>query len=280
MNTSWDLDTFLGAGLSPRTAYLYARMACRLEQLLAERDTDIASCRAADVAAVAAQLGTSYSIRNRVRSTLVKCWEILDRYDGPVRAVRIPPKPRARCRALEPDQATLLEQAAWARDDDPGLATLIGLYAGLRRVEISRLRWEDIECDATGTPRWMRVHGKADLVADVPVHPVLARALARRRRPAGWVFPGKHHGTSVKPATIWAWVRLVAADAGLEVPTHVLRHTMLAEANDRSGDLRTVQEIARHSRPETTAGYTRTTTRRMTAVVAMVDYGRNHELAG
>jgi integrase len=55
----------------------------------------------------------------------------------------------------------------------------------------------------------------------------------------------------------------------------VLRHTALAEANDRSRDLRTVQEIARHSRPETTAGYTRTTSRRMAAVVAMIDYGRN-----
>ena len=278
--TAPTIDDFLAVGLSPRTAYLYARMASRVGELLAARDTDLATCKAADIAAVAESLGVSYSLRNRLRSTLVKCWEILDRYDGPVRAVRIPPKPRARCKALEEDQAVALERAAWARDDQPGLAVLLGLYAGLRRAEIARLRWEHITLDAHGLPAWLRVHGKADLIADVPVHPVLGRALARHRRPAGWVFTGRFHGEPAKPATIWAWVKLVAGDAGLAaIPTHVLRHTALAEANDRSRDLRTVQEIARHSRPETTAGYTRTTSKRMAAVVAMIDYGRNAEVA-
>ena len=271
---SWGVDTFMATGRAPRTAYLYARMATRLEELLADRGTDLAGCSAADLATVAELVGASYSIRNRLRSTVLACWEILDRLDGPVKAIRIPPKPRARCRALTPEQATRLEQAAWARGDDPGLAVLLGLYAGLRRAEIAGLRWEHVTCDAEGRPAWLNVHGKAGLVADVPVHPVLARALAERLRPRGYVFSGRFHGQRPADATIWAWVRLVAEEAGLNVPTHVLRHTMLAEANDRSGDLRTVQEIARHSRPETTAGYTRTTAARMTAVVALVDYGR------
>jgi site-specific recombinase XerD len=53
----------------------------------------------------------------------------------------------------------------------------------------------------------------------------------------------------------------------------LLRHTMLTEANDRSGDLRTVQEIARHMRPETTAGYTRASDRRLRNAVAAICYG-------
>jgi integrase len=70
------------------------------------------------------------------------------------------------------------------------------------------------------------------------------------------------------------WVRDVGLEAGVPVRTHLLRHTALAEANDRSGNLRAVQDLARHSRPETTAGYTRTTAARLKSVVAMIDYGR------
>lgn len=142
-------------------------------------------------------------------------------------------------------------------------------------MEIARLRWEDFDDDAEGRPAWVQVHGKGDRVAWVPVHPLLAIVLERWRRPEGWLFEGRDPARPVSAATIWAWVRQVAAEAGVGlVPAHVLRHTCLAECNDRSGDLRTVQEIARHSRPETTAGYTRTTAARMAAVIAMIDYGR------
>jgi integrase len=72
------------------------------------------------------------------------------------------------------------------------------------------------------------------------------------------------------------WLTCRAADIGVIATgwpnTHSARS--LAEANDRSGNLRAVQDLARHSRPETTAGYTRTTAARLKAVVAMIDYGR------
>lgn len=270
------LDELLGAGLSAKSAYLYARILIRADaELGAGRGVDLRTCTAPDVAWLAARWRQSHSARAQLRAALAKQWELSGRPDPPaLRAVRVPPKPKGRCRALSPDAAARLERHAWERADLPGLAVLLGLYAALRRAEIASLRWENVVGDETGRPVWLRVWGKGDLAADVPVHPVLAQALAWHRRPLGWVFPGRAGGAA-GPSTIWAWVGIVSAGAGLApVPTHVLRHTALAEANDRSGDLRAVQEIARHARPETTAGYTRVSGQRLLHVVAMIDYGR------
>lgn len=268
-------DAILGLGLSPKTAYQYARLIDLAQRFFAERGVTLATCEPGDVAAFAQTTRNSNSTRALVRAALVAGWQIVGRYDGPARAVRVPPKPTRRCRALEDGTAQTLERAAWERRDDAGLAVLIGLYTGLRRFEIAKLRWEDFLLDDTGRADWLRVQGKGDVSAEIPVHPVLADALEPIMRRRGWVFPGRSKGEPVCAATIWAYVRQVAVDAGLgEIRTHVLRHTALAEANDRSGDLRAVQDFARHSRPETTAGYTRTRSARLREVVAMIDYGR------
>lgn len=281
--TSWELtgpapvtvEDLLATGRAPRTARTYHWMLRRVAVLLAERGVDLLTCAGADLAAVAGCFANSNSTRGQLRGALRWGWEVLGREHPPaLRAVRMPPKPRARSRALADGSAEALEQAAWERDDLAGLAVLIGLYGGLRRAEIAGLRWEDFTDDG-GTPIWMRVTGKGDLTADVPVHPVLAEALTRFRRDRGWLFPGRDPRRGVNPTTIWSWTKLVCREAGLaEVPTHVLRHTALTQANDHSGDLRTVQEIARHSRPEITAVYTRVTGQRMRDVVATIDYGR------
>lgn len=265
----------LGLGLAPKTAYIYGRILDRVVVELEPLGVGLKDCGPADLASIIPRFRGGYSSRSQLRSALVAAWEVIDRLDGPVRAVRVPPKPKTVCRALSEDAACRLERAAWERDDDPGLAVLLGLYAGLRRAEIATVRWENVKSDELGRPEWMRILGKGELVADVPVHPALAVALVRRRRSLGWVFEGRNRTRPVGASTIWAWVKLVAHDAGLaDVPTHVLRHTALAECNDRTGDLRTVQEIARHARPETTSGYTRAKRSRMLEVVRAIDYGR------
>ncbi len=53
---------------------------------------------------------------------------------------------------------------------------------------------------------------------------------------------------------------------------HQLRHTALSTMNDMTGDLRTVQYFAGHSRPETTSNYTRVSGRRLRAAVESLDY--------
>jgi integrase len=263
----------LGLGKSARTAYIYCRLINQAEVFLEARGKTLLDAGPVDVAALADTVRKSHSSRGQLRAALVAAWEVLDRRDGPVRAVRVPPRPRGRCRALEVDTAELLERAAWDRNDDAGLAVLIGLYTALRRFEIAALCWEDLEADERGRLAWIHVMGKGDVADVAAIHPVLEIALLRRRRPAGPMFQGRWGGPVVAD-TIWRWTVLVGLDAGLKVTTHMLRHTALAEANDRSGDLRTVQAIARHSRPETTSIYTRTNRARIARVTSMIDYGR------
>jgi hypothetical protein len=46
----------------------------------------------------------------------------------------------------------------------------------------------------------------------------------------------------------------------------------LTTALDNTGNLRSVMEFARHSRPQTTAGYTRTTKAQLVEVMEALEY--------
>lgn len=199
---------------------------------------------------------------------------MLDR-DPPSWAIRVPRKARGVCRALEVDEAARIAKAARARGDAAGMATLFALHLALRRFEIAKLRWADFS-DAG----WLTIVGKNDQTAMLPVHRHVLEAMAElgRRGRSPYLFPSRDLRSHAAPATVWNWVRAVAADAGVDnVAPHRLRHTALATANDATGDLRAVQEFARHARPETTALYTRTTAKRLTAVMESIDYDAVHE---
>jgi integrase len=271
--SSIEAESLAALGLSPGTVYIYERILARVEGTLAEIGSDLERVTAPELRAVAADFPRSHARLTQLRGALRAAWEVLGRRDPPLWAIRPPKKPRMRCRALTEGQARALEAAAAARGDRVGLAVLIGLYAALRREEIASLRWEDFSPGEDGTPLgWVTVTGKGDVTAPVPIHPVLRAELARHAKPSGPLFPGTGRD-HVTPATIWEWTKRVAHAAGLpDVTTHQLRHTALTEALDRSHDLRTVQAFARHSKPETTAGYTRVTGRRLVEVASSIDY--------
>jgi hypothetical protein len=92
---------------------------------------------------------------------------------------------------------------------------------------------------------------------------------------AGWVFlpfPTRA-GESVRGTTAWSWVKRIGRDAGIgDITTHQLRHTSLTVALYRTADLRSVMVFARHNRPETTAGYTRTTRDQLKKVSEALDF--------
>jgi integrase/recombinase XerC len=190
-----------------------------------------------------------------------------------------------RSRALEEPAAAALAAVARRRAAEgtrKGLAVLLGLYGGLRRSEIAELRWTDLAGDG-----WVRVIGKGS-ERQIPLHPVLLASLEalRSRRPIqslgpqglrGRVFLGQGGGR-LHPTTVWTWVRQLSAEAGLPpVQVHVLRHTALTTALDGTHDLRAVQELAGHARPETTAGYTRVRSDRLSATVLAISYGEDLE---
>jgi integrase len=255
-------------GLAPRTIAVYVRELRTAREWLEAHGGSLDRAPPSLIAAYADTRPGSWATRKAVRTTLSHYWTMTERVKPPLAAVRVPPKPRGHCRALEEDDTRILAKAARTRGDDPGLVVAFGLYCALRRAEIAKVRWEHFTDGDQLT-----VRGKSGVEATIPVHHVVLGLLTLKGwQPEGWVFPGRFD-RGLTPATVWTWTLMVAKEAGVDGATvHRLRHSCLATANDNTHDLRSVQELARHSRPETTSLYTRTTKRRLRAVVDSIDY--------
>jgi integrase/recombinase XerD len=249
-------------GIGPRTVQTYQLVLARA----VTAGLDLAHPSPLTVASYAESTPNSHSSRSQLRSTFRWYWQMLE-VSGPEKAVRVPPQPLMVCRALEDDEARSVVKVALGWHPE-GLATLLAMYLALRRAEIAVAEWERFDRNLG----WYKVLGKGSKTASLPVHPILVEALATHRG-SGYLFPGSRGRRHVTPTTVWLWVRKVCQEAGIDhVPPHRLRHTALATANDRLGDLRAVQTFARHSKPETTAGYTRTRLRQLQAVSDALDY--------
>jgi len=254
----------VGIGLSPRTVALYQRTITTAQEWFRAQGWDLATAGPEEIAAFLVTKPTTHATRNLLRAAFSHYWaEEVKRDDPPLRV----------CRALSEDDARILAKAARARGDRPGLAVILGMYQALRREEIATLRWDGIRDDG-----WVTVVGKGTKRRTIPLHPVTISALAGTEHgDEPWIFPGRHFtehpNGHVSPATIWIWIREIADGVGVGlVKPHWLRHTSLATQNDNTGDLRTVQAFAGHSRPETTAGYTRATSKRLEASVLSINY--------
>lgn len=260
-------DHLIAQGLAPRTVSNYVQVAGDAEAWFTGQGYNLAAATAAEVAEYLLTKPRTYSSRNRLRTALGHYWASHEVDDPPLAAVRVPPKPRMVCHALEEHEGAVLANAARNRGDAKGLATALGLYLALRREEIASLRWS-----AFGAGGWVTIVGKGEVSRTIPVHPELAQLLAAHPRKGVWVFPGRSQG-HISPMTVWGWVLEVAREANVgHVPPHRLRHTALAAVHDATGDLRTTQQFAGHQRIETTVGYTRTTARQLAALVEALEY--------
>lgn len=165
-------------------------------------------------------------------------------------AVRIPqtvPKPI-------PEQ--VLADALARADRETWRMLVLGAYAGLRRSEIAQVHSDDV------TPQGLRVQGKGGRVRVVPMHPLVVQAFDGVH---GWMFPSPlHQGRHVNHDYIRQRM-----DRILPRPwtTHTLRHRFASRAYTGSRDLRAVQTLLGHSKPETTARYVLVTQDSLVAAV-------------
>jgi integrase len=264
-------EQLLARGLAPRSATLYARTILAADEWCREHGTDLRRVPPHLVMQFAATKPFTHASQNLIRVALDHYWQLVRRRNPPTWAIRVPKEKRHHCRAIDAGPAAELDAAARARRDNKGLAVLLGLYLGLRRFEIAKLRWADFRDDYT----WLVIVGKGDVTDEIPVHPVLREQLLEQVASAtsSYLFPGRYLTRGVAPATVWSWCLEVAESAGVgRVAPHVLRHTCLATANDETGDLRATQALARHARPDTTARYTRVKNKRLLMVMASLDY--------
>lgn len=156
----------------------------------------------------------------------------------PVRVPRGRPKPT-------PD--TAYRAALESADPRARLAIRLAGACGLRRGEVARVHTDHVEADLLG---WsLRVKGKGGHVRIVPLPDDLAREL--RAAGDGFVFPSPAGG-HLTPHHV---SKIVARWLPDGVTMHSLRHRCATVAYAGTHDLRAVQELLGHARPETTAGY-------------------------
>lgn len=147
----------------------------------------------------------------------------------------------------KPAPPALVEYALGDPDERVRLMVWISNDLGLRRGEVARGHSDDIEQTLRG---WaLHVHGKGKRDRRLPLTDELARAL--RALGPGYFFPGREDGhLSAK------WVgRLVKRAMRDEATMHQLRHLCATQLNDRTGNLRLVQEVLGHASVATTERY-------------------------
>ena len=120
---------------------------------------------------------------------------------------------------------------------------------GIRRFECAKASTDHVIPDiGGGWSLWVR--GKGDRERAVPLPDVLAARI--RRMEPGYLFRGQIDGhLSARRVG-----ELVAEALPGRWTAHTLRHRYATLAYQRTGDLRAVQELLGHAKPETTARYT------------------------
>ena len=260
-------EYLLGQGKTVKTLRDYQREVDLALLWFTAQRFDLRAPAPSNLVAYAETRPNTPAIRAHLRSALRHYWKWQDVTGWPD-AIRVPTPGLMVCKALTPDDARAMVKTAigWWRE---GAAVLAGTYLALRNEEIASMRWDGFDADLS----WYTLVGKGNRTRTLPVHPVLADELAGHQNGASYIFEGRFSGY-VTHATISNWVTKVADAAGVDehVWPHRLRHTALATANDNTGNLRAVQSFAGHARPETTAGYTRTTATRLREVSDSLDY--------
>lgn len=175
-------------------------------------------------------------------------------------------------RALtEPEQRKFLRFVqACPSERDRAIATVF-FYAGLRLSELAALDMTDVALSARRGRVTVRA-GKGDAYRDVPLNTPCRTALdewiaarikqlAARAQAVGdgaaqpsavWL---SRSGTRMGTRAIDLVIRRLAAEAGLELSAHVLRHTCVTNLIRSGADVVMVAEIAGHRRLDTTRRY-------------------------
>jgi integrase len=167
------------------------------------------------------------------------------RPDSPAHLLPAIAVPRGRPRPA-PDE--VFRDAMAAADRRERIMMLLAASCGLRRGEIAKVRRDDLERDLVG---WsLVVRGKGDHVRRVPLSDELGDELASL--PPGWVFTSPRGGH----LTAHHVGKLVSRLLPAGWTCHTLRHRCATAAYAATRDLRAVQELLGHAKPETTAIYT------------------------
>lgn len=128
------------------------------------------------------------------------------------------------------------------------LMVQLGIFIGLRSMEIAAVKTSDVTIDADGSS--LTVFGKGAKTRVIPISDETAELIIYQ--PEGYLFPGKIAG-HISSAYV---SRLVSRVLPPGVTCHKLRHRFASRAYKNSGnDLRAVQMLLGHANISTTEFY-------------------------
>ena len=188
------------------------------------------------------------------------------RTDNPMHKLQTPRRPERSPRPVADTELMALLGIRMHRRTR--IMILLGALAGLRVAEIANLRGEDIDLDAG------RIHvtGKGHKRAWVPLHPILAE-IAQSMPRSGYWFPGNRRrpGQPIRSKSVSDIIGQAMRRAGARGTPHSLRHWYATTLLCDGADLRTVQELMRHSSVQTTQVYTQVPDKRRRDAVDRLD---------
>ncbi|MER9972186.1 tyrosine-type recombinase/integrase, partial [Mesorhizobium sp. M0060] len=176
-----------------------------------------------------------------------------------------------------------VEEAARLLEAAPGIkykaALGVAYGAGLRVSEVAHLKVDDID----STRMLIRVEqGKGRRDRNAMLSPQLLELLrlwwreGKRRGvmlPHGWLFPGRSCIAPISSRQLHRAVQEAAEVAGIRkrVSPHTLRHSFATHLLEQDVDIRVIQVLLGHSKLDTTALYTKVSTRTIHAVAGPLD---------
>src|SRR5258706_854896 len=200
----------------------------------------------------------------------------LDRPDLSRRLVLVR-HPRRLPTVLSVEEVGRLLEAAPGPKYKAALGTAYG--AGLRVSEVAALKVGDID----STRMLIRVEqGKGRKDRNAMLSPQLLELLrlwwreGKRRGvmfPHGWLFPGRSYTDPISSRQLHRAVQEAAEVAGIRkrVSPHTLRHSFATHLLEQDVDIRVIQVLLGHAKLDTTAIYTKVSTRTIQAVASPLD---------
>jgi len=190
------------------------------------------------VAAYVAKLGKTYAASTIGRDLALlhdvfktaKREELVD--SNPVEGAERPKKPRRKWRILDPVEVTRVRAAL--SDEQARTLFLVLVIMGVRRSELQRLRWRDV--DLVENILRVRDSKSEEGIRSIAIPPMLAEELWQHRRRTKFqgdedlVFCHPETGTKYNPHTFAKQFRAALAEAGIHDyvrPFHDLRHTSI-----------------------------------------------------
>ena len=172
------------------------------------------------------------------------------RLDSPMEGLAAPKRPRGVPQPVTGGNMLRLLQVLNRRKTRA--MVFLTMYAGLRVHEVAKIRGEDFDLHE----RTLRLTGKGGKVAVLPLHDELA-TLAKIMPAQGWWFPANEgRDDCVTPHAVSRAIGRAMHRAGFEGHAHQLRHWFGSELRRKKVDLRTAQELLRHSNLASTQIYT------------------------